>query len=444
MEKNIFEHIGDKLNQYESLVDVEAEWDSIVEKQNKRKRKRGFFWITFLGSLLLAGVAYLLISPSPNPSQPMGNTPTEKSKAEVYEESASPTTLQKQQQITSEETEKEEIIPTFSPTTSTSVKQGSRSNQRLSNSLSAKPFLIEEDLTLKETADRRPSDQRAFQTKLSEFGPLPSLLLPISLDEALPEQSPVLKTTYSSPDLDLPASRPSLELFVHAGLAISRQKLTAKSIASEDYRTSRADSEQPLETYQYTAGINYYFNRRSYLSFGGHYNIGFDKIIHQYEVPKVYYFENVLLIRRTHSNGETEEVYGDTSIVGTQAIIDQQFNKYTSINLSISFGHYLLRRSRFGIALNGGLFQNISFQATGKIQSAAVDGGALVAIEGYKKSYGLGLLAGIDFDYKVSRSIVLSFRPSASYGLFSATKKSNVLNANFKQYGLSLGLKYRW
>ncbi len=507
MKKEEFDLIGKKISQYESPVDLSTEWKAMLEKQRKLRWKKFFqggMLVVFLA--FSASMTYWLMSDSKS-DLAQTQTPFQKEESrqitlntDVLKNNTNKntiTTAQKYKDQTGLVARSNSVEKTKSTLNITGVKKENLAvHQKLENSLinnikksktlgtilksDNNGHLYQQNIATeskeKEIKSNVNQEDKIGQTKLSvtpsnfnqqnraskpkppeikskkvplqtdgfNLLQLPHLEFNLIPDDLSLAKRVKLEKTYPKPFIKPLRTKRKLQLFFNAGMAITKQHLSAKNIEVENYKEIRENSEVALETYTYDVGVNWFVNKKSYLSFGGNYTIHFDEINHSYEKPKLFFFEDVVLRRNIYDNGNTLEIRSDTSIIGSETMTTQQFNKYSSLNLGVSFGHYILQKKRLGIAINGGVFQNISFKVNGKIKSDGEENNPLENIEGYKKTYGLSLAGGIDFDYNVGHSIILTLRPTMSYSLFSSTANSNILDAKFSRYGVSLGLKYNW
>jgi len=279
----------------------------------------------------------------------------------------------------------------------------------------------------------RDTEQKEYLPTLISLESLTPLAIPTPSIEDIAE-----------PNFRLSKPKRKIEIYFNTGLAITNQIFKAKDASSNDYSSLRDFSENSLETYTYDIGVNIPVGKKSFVKIGGNYNVNYDKINYTYDAPKTFDFENVLIkIRKNPNNEVVEEIFGDTTVIGSETITNTLYNRYSSTNLEVSFGHYLFAKNRLSLAITGGLFYNISLKTKGKVISPENEQAGLVALDGYKKSFGLGLIGGADIDFKINESWMLNLRPTVSYGLFSATNQSNMLNANIHKYGISLGVKYK-
>lgn len=446
MKEDIFDNIGKRLSEYSSPVDLGAEWQAIVNRQKKaQRRRRNVLLLLFLLLAIVSSSVYLYRSQSATVA------PKASSESEQIQTSTSPTVPQ-----SDERTE----VATQANSTAASKEQAIASNNQHSQTNHVPPNQLStiELTTSNTTAKPSPASDKAASNSskggIVETQKVSSNRSTALFGSVLPKIASKIPSWQENPlpniavgvydDVEKPSPKSRFQLFLYSGIASSGQQLKAKNTASVSYADQRNTTEKALETYTFDIGLNAFVGKKSFVRLGMNYSIAYDKLSHQHDIPKTYLFENVLLKRITNrATGEVEEIYGNTAIEGTQTVNTTQHNRYTTIGIDLSFGHYLLQRERISLALTAGLSQNLHLKTEGKILSSADPDGPLQALEEYKNSYGLGLLGGVDLDYRLTRSLLLSLRPAASYALFSATEETSPLDANFYRFGISLGLKYR-
>ncbi len=503
MKKEEFDLIGKKISEYESSVDIKTEWNGILKKQQRLKWKKFYFLSTFLLVTLGSIMTYLFLDDFKSQTSQISEQVSEQSttvlddramnsnkhKEEILQKSVDqktePLNSEKKilhetvnQQNENSKAEKKILsnsndLGRESSMVSSLEKISAPSNTNLLNANEVNQtnnYQPSENFISQKTTDNKASNPGLDQTyrlknqnvttrssdseirakadlpsaNFSDLSRLPSLGLQFaSASFSLVDRIKLASLSQEALIKPAPKNR-RFQLFFHTGLAITNQRFRAKNMEAENYKALRENSERALETYTNDIGVNWFFNEKSYLSIGGNYSISFDKFTHEYEMPKSFTFENVVLQRRFDDiTGELiDEIRGDTTLIGSETITTQQFNKYSALNLGVSVGHYLVQKNRFGLAVNGGLFYNLSLKAKGKVLSSEDENSALVSLVGYKKSFGLGFTGGVDFDFKITRAMILSFKYSTSYSLFSATSDDNILSSKFKRHGISLGLKY--
>lgn len=442
MKKDLFENIGDKLNQYDSPLDLNAEWNAVSNRQKEGKRKR----MILLGSLLLATlisvVGYFsfgnLAEESPLLPKQDQTSVKQLPLADLNSETLDLPSEKLVEEVEFLNKSKEKEIAVVSEV----LFAKKQLNQQ--EDLSTIPDFVESNPTVFKN-NQMKTVSPTLETDLEKPALLGALLeLELGKINLLSQQIDKIELPEIT-EISLngeKATKRKIQLFFNGGLAMTGQKFEAKDNANEAYAQLRSASEMALETYSYEAGANFFINKKSFIRAAADYNIGFDQINYQYNSPKSFEFENVVLRRIIYPNGDVEEIFGDTTLLGTQTITETQFNKYTSVNLSISFGHVLLEKGRFSLAAMAGLTQNISLKSEGKIISSDNSNAPLKMIDGYKKSYDLGLSGGIDLDYQLTNKMKLNIRPSGAYSLSSATKTENLLDSKFYRVGFSAGVKF--
>ncbi|MEM9819794.1 MAG: hypothetical protein AAF985_01925 [Bacteroidota bacterium] len=454
MKRDLFDDIGNKLSRYESPVDFSEEWEGIAAKQaQSRKRRLLLCWLSVIMILLFSSI-YLI---QRNDAQRELATQSEvASNAAEVETQALANLVDSESRVEASatsmvESEEQEVL-----SNSIVSQWPKQSKQAIQSTIQSTIQTIEKStLPIDEHTEEvafTPDNQNVreplsgnFPSRIRNQSVAPLTIATIDFDDFYSsdmlekiKRLQKLKRTNSPKKL----SKKKVQLFANVGLAFTQQQFSPRTSADEALSQLRNTVEQPLETYTYQLGVNVFLKEKSFLSFSGHYNLGFDRIEYQYEAPKSFAFENVLLRRLTFSNGEVQEIFGDTTLMGSQTVRETQYNTYTTFSISASFGHYLFQKEKVQLAIIAGLLQNISFNAEGKTVDPENLNGPLVALSGYRGAYGLAFLGGMDLDYQMSKNLFLNIRPSFGYDLFSITQSDYPLKVRRIQYGLSAGLKY--
>jgi len=447
MKENLFDNIGKKLNEYQSPIDLDMEWNRVLEgQQENRKKKRNIWMACFFLAFLGASLIYLAVPNSNSVTAKESNSSLDSKTIEPHNLNSNVVDVEGEKRLDAM-TDIKSLVDEVKKASTKKIIPIEPVKINSDGAISKESKLSVEEIKPLRSNDL-PQNSKSISRNINVIKdiekkePLSEVLL---LESLTPKAIPILLVE-DIPDPKLISSKPkrSIQFYFNSGLAITKQRFKAKNALSNEYSNLRGNSETPLETYTYDIGANVPIGKKSFVKIGGNYNVNFDKINHVYEVPKAFDLENVLIKKLVNPNtGAVEEVFGDTTIIGSQTITSIQYNTYRSTNLNVSFGHYLFSKNRFSLAITGGLFYNISLSAKGKIISPENEQATLVTLDGYKKSFGLGLIGGADIDFKINESWMLNLRPTASYGVFSATNQSNVLNSNFYKYGISLGIKYK-
>ncbi len=458
MKKDLFENIGQKLNEYQSPVDLDKEWNDLLDQQSRRRQRRQR--IRFLGifsSLMLSLIIFFYF-------------------ANYYFEASNTTNVKSQHLIEFNNSEQELIKPDLTLDKDQSVEnnkidqikqpkqsqQSTTENSRsLSSAISDANKITAKSSKVDISVNRNKSIKSATQSQNinnSDFNLIKensaksnNLISQISILPKLPTIQSLVENSNTQDEKEkmkkliiLPTVKRKNQLFFNAGIGITHQSFRARDNEWKHYSDLRNESEKPLETYIYELGLNVPFRKKSFLRMSASYNISFDKINHSYDRAREFFLQDILIERRFYpQSGTVEEVFGDTTVLGSQTVNNTQFNKYTSVNLNLLLGYDILTKNRFNIAFTGGLFYNIYLNTSGKIISSENEMSPLEPIHDYKRSFGLGLSGGLDIDYHLHKSWIISLRPSSFYSLSSATTESNKLKSNFHQYGISLGIKYK-
>lgn len=439
MKKNLFEDIAEQLNDYHSPMDLSGEWQAVKAAQQKEKRKRRVVgWAIILLLLLGTGAGYLANTIGPVSSSPQ-REPVQVQAPAAYPQvniDKKATKIEQYQTITASAKSKVEETTVLTPINDEteiiesknliSTIEATRNDNEIASTI--------ESQTRVESTTTLPPKSIVRQAVIALIPTLPVPLL------ATPE-----KTITPIVDISAETINPSnhVQLFFNAGLAYTKQQLSAKQASADTYRELRSMYETPLETYTYDIGVNIPMGKKSFLSLAGHHEIGFDQLKFNYETPSTYHLENVLLKRITNRfTGEVENVYGDTTVIGSQTVSGTQYNRYTTTSLSASWGYQIFNWKRINVALSGGALYNIALRTKGQTIDNESTNGTLVPLRAYKQSHGFGLIANAQLNYRLGPKLHFGIQASGSYFLSSATIESAVLNSNFYRIGAAAGLRY--
>ncbi len=446
MKRDLFDNIGDKLNQYESPVDLEMEWDGILAKQEQSKRRSLLFLFSAIAMILLLSGGCFFLTKNFQEHRLLDSKMASGSKEEVVSKSTlndlvktdldtevnAEVEVEVEVEVEITEVKSIEDPKAFEPQKASPIYSSRTNDQRV-------PSFSKSNLIAKEISRSNATDIKLERS--SSLKPI-SKLESIKID--LPLVTRILNPIPSNAKIkeEAVSKKRKFELFANAGMAITRQQFKAKNSTDKEFSDWRDTHEKSLETYVYNAGVNIFLKEKSFLSIGGSYSIHFDRINFQYDAAKAFYFENVLLKRITYPGGKVTEIFGDTTIIGSKRITTTEYNKYRMLNLNASFGHYFYQKEKIRIGVTGGLSYNVSLKIEGKTYNSDAPNTALVPLTGYKKAYGFGLLGGLELDYQLAKNLFLNIRPSMSYSLSTTTKKADLLDARFYRYGINAGLKF--
>jgi len=453
MKTDIFNSIRNKINQYRSPIDVDAEWAALSQRPELKEKDNRFLRLAMCLLLVFSAGAGIYLSgwnKSTNVNSLMESKDIVHEQVILKEESAEkcdPTfnlplvNTALPSVNTGKNFDGAIFVPFEAKNSATTLAaaqpineaEGKKSPSEITqvlNELAVNLNLHSEDRQVNQDGDKKTPSTNAIR-QIAQLSPLPIAHLEAksnSLDLIS------LSKNEKEPELmgdDNAQSKPSkVQVFLNAGIGYTGQQMSAKSGETSLYRDLRTASETALETYSVEMGVNTSISPKSSLRLAVNYQLGYDRVQHTYDVPKTYDFEDVLLARVTNlGTGDVTERFGDTTILGTSTLMNTQFNKYQTASISLAWGYKLLENDRFRLTLNMGTFHNFSLRAKGSVVSSDDPTGPLVPLSGYKKAYNLGLLTGFDFDYKLKNGISLSLRPTATYGLFSATENSRALTS---------------
>ncbi len=452
--KKLYNIIKSRLEAYDSPMDVDSEWRALSSKQNAAWNSK-LKWYTLAVLALMIGLGILFWQFSSQVGKPLhsvgeteqiadmqnnrghivveeaiqfNSTDLHKNKERSLENSVAPNGISKKGS-------KENIVGNSKGQRRSDMFLASESDQadQLEGTVNEKPDEKASHSPLK------PGGQAKVQSE--EINLLPRKMMFLKYEKEIP----AINTTALIPTQKR-QNQNSFEIYAGAGLFLTRQGFSAKNSNFENHKLQREKSESPLETYYFDIGLNYFLNKKTFTSIGLSYAQWYDKFVYSYEQEKDYFINNALLKVIVHMpSGMEDRIYGDTTIAGVEKVNVTHFNQYSSTNLSLMAGHYLLQFDKFSLGISGGLDWSFKTSVKGKIASPSTTG--ILELNSssfiYEKSFGLGLSASIHADYHVTNRLTVQLRPAGSYYFSSITDDNYGVDAKWYRLGMAVGLKYK-
>ncbi len=472
--KDLHDRIKYRLNDYESPMDLDLEWKAFSKKRNRRK---ALIWLFLLiGLLCCISIGYFVLQLEsdndlvPNRIEAGKETIEVDRKREVLDHNINLQRPKNAAVLDKERLEIDSAIPekkkgnialdnfdrtTIDPSQNRISSKYKMTKHEVVASKKNKTPLLEKGVSVTAESSLNSTKKEhlvgsATKEKVAnlEQGKLNFNVL--NIGNSFPDLS------YSNHDLDftqllLPQkakqeqdlNQRRIEIYTGAGLYYSQQIFEAKKEADQAYAALRQSSETNLESYNVDLGVNYFLSQKSFIGLGLSYSEWYDRLNYTYEKTKTYELENVLVkFIKYRPSGYIEEIYGDTTVIGTQTIKNTRFNQYTSISANLNFGYYFSQKNKFSVGTSGGLIWNFSTQSNGTITSP-ISSEIERKNDNYKKSFGLGLNVNVHLDYQLNQKWAIQLRPGANYFISSITAKDDVLTSRFYQFGVLLGIKYK-
>ncbi len=466
MEKNsLNDLLRDRLDQYESPMDLDMEWETLAQLKRKKRRRPFMLWFLLGLGLVIAGGSIGQWGKWPSLSLANDNTT-----AIVDTKSTAPSTpaLQSSTAIASPPTQgttpkasaitspQESPEPNFnSPLPSAKVLitpnkiQPARLNPTLTKHTSpSSPPINQNTIALTSESTTKAVKTLIPQREQTSISPKPkrSALNPIAHLPlaALETTLPPLPSTTTGMDLSTLAYSP-WRIYAVAGLAQLKQRFKARDAAYRPYQKLREQTEQSLEAHQMEIGVQYYANQSLIFQAGFSYLQAYQRLDYKFSIPQTYELDNVLLELLRYPWGE-EEIYGDTSVLGVQHLRVVHHNTIRSWDLNLSLGVQLLDQPQLRIDVLGGINWNWQTRLSGQI--AGPESNTLLdlnsAANTYRSSTGLAIMGQVHLAYHWHPQWALLLRPNMTYQLQSNTDPQYPLESRWLHYGLNLGLKYSW
>ncbi len=489
MENNnlLFDHIKDRLDAYESPLNLEEEWNTLARRNHKQSFMKKYRLYILLLCLIIATsglVGYfagkgqhdstitLQQAPPMAEGAPVSNdkSPTQKPElsGEKMEQPSTPLVNHSSEiHSTPKQSTPEDTIsslksqPDLSNLDAGFTKQPPSGNPStfLTPHKTQKHFTTNNNTNISTMpAEEVPSLLTNPQQTVSTATPLTLKGLAIGKMEGatinpLTDQqlSRYLREPFQKPKIKRHRSATGHKpgIYFGSGLFVTQQQFSAKEASDENYRQLRTDTESPLETNYYDIGVKVRLTEHLYATAGVNYARSYDKFTYSYETPKDYALSDVLLkIRRRPDGTLIEEIRGDTVVAGTQMVKATYYNTYRSTNVNILLGYQFLKKEKWDMSASGGLDWNLHTTSQGHI-AAPTSASAMSVLQlgdgnsVYQKNFGIGLSANLALTYWFTDNWGIQLRPVFSYYLPSVTSSDYQLDAHILRYGAVLGLNYQ-
>ncbi len=441
---------------------------AIVNKAQKKKN-RGLFWIFPIGIICLSGLLYFLIIPG---EQHLDNKiATENSKKESVL-----TTQDKKEETKIKETAssiREEANDTKNKTTNNIISSTNKSvshiishkkssKQEIYTSLNVKKehspippkkHFSGNPIPLKQIATQQTTTKKSgaitgFQNPLEKTQSLAGLdlLNLLSLKPLVNNEAFTNKTIHEFYAIDAnllnTKDKFSIGFRFNAGVFNNFKTLTNKTLDDKDWQVLRNQSETPLETKKIEGLIEIGNLKGFHLASG----ISIRSIAERtdYTSSDVTLSQvNGLKYKVSNLAGSYEDINGD---LVKMTIVDTHykfFNQYNFIDIPLLIG-YTYKTKNWNLMIEGGPYFNVKTFGKGTI--LANDGSFLewedeaFLKEKISTSFGARLL----MEKRISSRLMLQFGPSLSIMPDNVLREDNALKQNYKMFGATVGIKYRW
>lgn len=272
--------------------------------------------------------------------------------------------------------------------------------------------------------------QRDFGLLASESSPL---TLPTRYNTQMSEKSAKKKAARAT------------AVYIGGGWLTTQQQFHDRKGQSAKGAELRKQTEQPLPSFTFHAGVQHWIGKGRLLDFGVHYEEWYDRLDYTFDKPHIYQYNNVLLrIRRLEATGVEVKSYGDTAVDGTQKVQVLYYNRYASINLRLALVQSIYQKGPWDIALGLGMNASLWAQADGLSSAPDPVQGTYELDKIYKKTFGVGINALTRLSYRFNEHYALQFTPSVTWGISNTLSTTNPLQSRLRQYSATAGIIYKF
>lgn len=478
MEKDKFtDSIKDKINAYESPMNVNSGWESLKQRKTKDKR------IVYLMSLLLlvvGTIAFVALKITPQNTPITPKILTESNQNIIFSENnaqKSVSVSEQQAQVpppqyldkkgNNEGLSETKIRTTNEKRQATiplNAVYNNAENKDNINAVGTKNIISEADnITNVEVKDNTNNTATAVNatskadnvTNIVEKDNINAAKIMLSDFSFLPSISTGLLTSNSHLDKQKPLfsintnlrknKNKQRDIYVNTGIGSTEQLFKAKDTAAIALQNLRNKQEKGIETYITTIGVNQYVTPKTYISLSLNYAHGFNRFDYTQVAQHDTMLKNVLVRIITYQpQGNKDEIKGDTIVKQRTYTTGRYYQTYKTLDVNLGFGYTLIDNKRINLSVSSGASWNIMANSKGKVATQSLNTALADIAQGniYKKTFGFGAFVGVSAQYKLNSKVAFTVNPNFSYGLSNILQNDNVLTSHTYRYGLLLGIKY--
>ena len=356
--------LDDELNKlfddYDSDINLEAEWNALQERRQKDKRP-SLLWILFLGFAVAAGSWYIYSSSSTTMvvSDAEPSTATEDLPITQSLNSQTPNTQSEIALIKNTQTENTRGLNTKIVNSQNSLKEDKVAEFKKPNVQNAKSSLSSTTVSSLPT-QAQASNINQSQSKTSNYALTTQKNIVIGLDDV----SKFVKEIVFMPLLPtyLEIDRSLIEGFAENN---NRTRKTS-SRAGNQYlgftfgyspltKGSILEDEKAIDGFSSSISFKKYLSPKFYLATG----LGLDHFSTQLTGKSQYSYtqleDNQLIERYINSDGTIDDVYGIGEVAVTETSTFQLYNRYKFISVPVIFGVQLYEKAQSHLELEAGV-----------------------------------------------------------------------------------------
>lgn len=452
-------NLREKLDDYDSPMDLENAWESLQAKRQPPKKKKRFFFFWLIFGLLAAGIggSYLLSS-SLSDHNSKTETITEadhllENENQQFEKAKSSSILSKSKTTNELNDESNKVVKT--KTIQNASKNISYENQVHSNYKESKsipnaniPFSEIENNNIitssknlgfignSSTNSIFPQQEEGEKTRaidsknaLKEERPMADLFLP-SLEMRLLD----LPQTENLEKLDALLSKSTCYVFTSSPMA--KDYFTISAGYGIHSKGKVVTNENPLDVFSVNAFFEKRFrNRKIYLKTG----FTFDQFVNSIEMITEASFteqrDDQLITVNYFQNGDIENVFGTADVEILERTSSETFNRYQLLSIPMILGYDVISANKLSLQIEGGMARSIFGFYSGKTFD-------LIDSDLEKQGVWQGLY-GLNFNYKTGSRIHIFTSLKGNYHFNKMGKSDQLDIEKFRFHQVQVGLRFK-
>lgn len=463
--ESLEDKLKDKLTARRPHVDADAIWAAIepeVDAINRRKKRRGFIWIWWLGAIVASGAIGYYFYTSNNgqlvetkaPASDLSSATitsggienhTAQDLVEATANAGSETKISTENANASPINLLNEPAPTASSATSSNPVNSI--NKQRKNLVEKRPEMEPEMVATNTVSNSSINDfinkesGNVYAIKPEAIHEIPSLSLAyFKAKSDLPKlvlnaNPPVEKAPPA------PRNHYNFAASMQGSISFIDRELALADTSGQELKKLRNLSEKMLESYQ--IGIGFTYNHRS--GFGLSTGVNYTQINELFEskstvinVDTIYGIKYLAI----SLDDDTTAIYGDIPVTTKTTFQKKHYNKLRMVDIPVLAGYeFLFRKATVG--LQAGVFVNLKLQAEGQILNSASETIQLEEANIFKPRIGLSYYFGASAGYKLSDNMEAYISPFMRYFPKSFTK-DYPLSQRYNLYGANIGIRYRF
>ncbi len=457
-------NLGDKLDNYDSPMDLENAWESLQAKRQapKKKNRFFFFWVIFgLIAIGAVGSYFLLNNISENNYNAEANLITETDNISKNEnphfektELSSPTlsnakNVNQHNADTNIATETKTILNTSKNITVESQDiTTQKETKSIVNTNTPFPKTKNNNVITSNTNSSFPKKPNANfifpkQNKIENIVASDSTIFPKTVQPMAVRFLPSLEMSL----LDLPQNENSILEIYTKQKPISYQPVPVRIILSSSYfgvtagygirsRGKILSQENPLDVITINA---FYEDRFGYSKLYFKTGITLDQFVNSIESTSEQLLsqprDNQLIAVNHFQNGTTEDVFGTAEVSEIEKTFSKNYNRYQLISIPIILGYDVISSNTASLQIEGGIARSIFGFHSGKYFD-------LVDSDFEKRGVWQGIY-GLNFNFRTSSRSNIFTSLKGNYHFNTIGKSDQLDIEKFRFHQIQVGLRFK-